>query len=493
MSIVTISINNVFCQISYLTDIRVIDKLDRELSYYVEGYQYMPSYKARKWDGRTRLLTNQLKFQTGLLPYVEDILRRCNVQYQLNDTREDVILGEEIAINKNYYIPRDYQIQTVDECLKHKCGLVKIATGGGKSFVISMLIAKTNIKTVVYVISLDLLYQTKKAIEDALGITCGIVGGGECVIRQITVATPYTISNAYDKVYDPFDDEESRAQKESLGKVSKIKIQKMVEDAQMFVFDEVQFLAASSFQWIAKNSKHARYRLGFSATPWRNDNADLALTAVTGKQLIDIDATTLINKHVLVPPKIYFFDVPELDGYKINNHGKKSYASIYDAYIVENKNRNEMIIEAAIKLREKNKKILILVKRKKHGLKLLESMPKNIATYFINGDAPIEERQAVKTLFNINKIDIIIASSIFDTGVDLPILDALILAGSGKSSIRALQRIGRIIRSAPNKTHAIVVDFIDNAPFLIKHSKERCIIYKCEKAFDVKLPEHINW
>ena len=52
----------------------------------------------------------------------------------------------------------------------------------------------------------------------------------------------------------------------------------------------------------------------------------------------------------------------------------------------------------------------------------------------------------------------LIASKIFDQGVDIPNLDALVLAGSGKSSGRALQRIGRVIRNAPGKKKAIVVE-----------------------------------
>jgi superfamily II DNA or RNA helicase len=56
----------------------------------------------------------------------------------------------------------------------------------------------------------------------------------------------------------------------------------------------------------------------------------------------------------------------------------------------------------------------------------------------------------------------LIASKIFDQGIDIPELDALILAGSGKSSARALQRIGRVIRSYPSKKWANVIEFWDN-------------------------------
>lgn len=120
-------------------------------------------------------------------------------------------------------------------------------------------------------------------------------------------------------------------------------------------------------------------------------------------------------------------------------------------------------------------------------------MPKNLRTYYLDGDASSEERQAVKELFSMDGLDVIIASSIFDQGIDLPKLDALILAGSGKSSSRALQRIGRVIRGAEGKTDAIVVDFIDRSPYLFEHSKRRYMIYKTEAAFQIKLPDGIDW
>jgi superfamily II DNA or RNA helicase len=490
---ITININNVYCQIIGLTDTNIINVIDDKLSYYVAGYNFTWAYKTARWNGKQHLLNKQLKFQTGLLSIVEDILKYHNLEYQLEDKRIEPVLGKEIKLNLNYYTPRDYQFAIVDACLKEKCGIVKAATGSGKSLSISMLIGKTNIKTVVYVVSIDLLYQTKKAIEEALNIEVGVVGDGQCIIKKITVALPMTIMHGFDKDYEPFDDDEGKIKKENLDSLSKIKIQKMVENAQMFIFDEAQYLSAITFQLIAKNSKNARYRYGFSGTPWRDDGADLGLTAATGKQLIDIDATSLINKNVLVSPKIYFFNVPEIDGYEASSHNKKPYPAIYDVFITNNEIRNKMVIESLEKLYNKGRKVLILIRRKKHGLNLLEMVPKHIRAYFLSGDANSDEREAVKELFNADGVDVIIASQIFDVGIDLPKLDALILAGGGKSSTRALQRIGRIIRSFPGKKDAVVVDLIDNCQYLFLHSRKRHKIYKTEPAFQIKLPDGINW
>ena len=85
--------------------------------------------------------------------------------------------------------------------------------------------------------------------------------------------------------------------------------------------------------------------------------------------------------------------------------------------------------------------------------------------------------------------EVLIASKIFDQGIDIPELDALILAGSGKSSARALQRIGRVIRSYPGKRWANVIEFWDNAKYLESHSTARLKIYKSEPGFQIKIEE----
>lgn len=68
-------------------------------------------------------------------------------------------------------------------------------------------------------------------------------------------------------------------------------------------------------------------------------------------------------------------------------------------------------------------------------------------------------------------------------GVDIKTISGLILAGSGKSSVKSLQRIGRIVRSSKNKNYAAVIDFYDQTKFLKKHSLLRYKTYSEEKGF----------
>ena len=79
-----------------------------------------------------------------------------------------------------------------------------------------------------------------------------------------------------------------------------------------------------------------------------------------------------------------------------------------------------------------------------------------------------------------------LASTIFDEGIDCRPLDTLILAGSGISQTRALQRVGRTLRPYDGKEEATVIDFEDNCKYMLKHSRKRRKMYETESRFDIK-------
>ena len=107
----------------------------------------------------------------------------------------------------------------------------------------------------------------------------------------------------------------------------------------------------------------------------------------------------------------------------------------------------------------------------------------------LSGKDSSDTREEAKQRLEDGEINCIVASTIFDIGVDLPSLSGLIIAGGGKSSVRACQRIGRVIRKHSGKEYSAVIDFQDQAPFLKTHSKIRHKIYASEEEFDVQWPK----
>jgi intein/homing endonuclease len=223
-----------------------------------------------------------------------------------------------------------------------------------------------------------------------------------------------------------------------------------------------------------------------SASPWRDDGADLFIDSQFGKRIVDISASFLIKNKWLVKPYITFIKIfTPPDAFS-------NYATIYKNHIVNSVQRNNCIADLALHHASKNQTVLILVRQIKHG-KILESMIKD--SIFISGVVNTKKRKEILDELRENKRKIVIASSLFDEGIDVRRLHCLIMASSGKSSTRALQRIGRVLRPFEDKTEAIIYDFMDSAKYLNAHAKARRKIYKTEDEFEmreIKIEDIVN-
>lgn len=85
------------------------------------------------------------------------------------------------------------------------------------------------------------------------------------------------------------------------------------------------------------------------------------------------------------------------------------------------------------------------------------------------------------------RIDAILCTTVFDEGIDVPELKTVILAGGGKSPVKARQRVGRGLRLHDSKSEVLIIDFMDeHGKYLHRHSKERLKVWRAE-GFDVEL------
>jgi superfamily II DNA or RNA helicase len=489
---IKISINNIWSRINGLTDIELIDALDKQMSYFVEGYQYMRAFKQgwydketgewRHWDGRRHLLNQKMVFPTGLLARTIAFLNHNKVEYELYDQRGTTTSGGRLNIIGHE--PWPHQKAAVEAALKAERGIIRIGTGGGKTLLSAMITAEYNVPTMIYVVGKDLLYQFHNEMIKTLGPeNVGIVGDGYCDVRKFTVCSVWTAVTAFGlKTNVSLDDEDWAPEVISVGPKNKRAIQSAVENANLAIFDEAHFLACETIQAIFKASKRCRYMFGMTGTDWRDDGADILLEASCGRRIFNMTASKLIELGYLVTPKIALVEVPPL-----MEPCPPNWNAVYSRYITNNEIRNNLIIEGARKLIAMGRKVLILVRYIPHGQKLVDMLD-DLPVFFVNGGIEGPVRQEIKAQFEKGDLRCLVASSVFDIGVDIPSLDALILAGGGKSTVRVLQRIGRVIRASKGKTDAIVMDFIDNARYLDKHSATRIAVCETEPGFKIKFP-----
>lgn len=480
-------------QITEESDANHILALDKHLSFYVQGAEHTAAFRGFfnregdfvKWDGMKKLLTPTLQFPTGLVDRVKDFYTDASKTFEVIDKRPAKSIGKARDILANLKKlgkePYPYQLEILDVIDKNDRGIIKVATGGGKSLIAALIAAKLGKKTIIYVIGKDLLYQFHDFFKGIFDEPIGIVGDGKCEIHDINIVSIWTVGQALGMakkniLLDSDDDEEAVSSNKYTD------ILNMVKDTKVHMIDECHMSACETIQTVFKTAK-AEHIYGLSGSPWRDDGADLLVEAVLGKYIVNISASYLIERGFLAQALIRFRVVPPY-AYPI----EKVYPSIYKKYVVENEVRNGLVLEAAKTTVEKGYQTLVLFNSLKHGKILYELFNQHMKCAILNGSNSKEEREQVKKDLLEHKIDCVLASKIFDIGVDIPSLSGLVLACGGKSTVKALQRVGRVIRKYPGKKFAIVIDFIDQAPFLDNHSRTRYRIYKSEEGFDVSWP-----
>lgn len=480
-------------QITEEPDLQHVLALDKHLSFYVQGAEHTAAFRGFfnkdgdfvKWDGFKKLLTPTLLFPTGLLERVKDFYKEANKELEIIDKRPPKsvgsprdILSKLNSLNKS---PYPYQLEILNVIDKYDRGIIKVATGGGKSLIAALIAAKLGKKTIIYVIGKDLLYQFHDFFSSIFDEKIGIIGDGKCDIQDINIASIWTVGQAIGmkkkSILLDSDDDEKEVSSNKYADIIK-----MMKESKLHMIDECHMSACETIQQVFKQTS-AEHIYGLSGSPWRDDGQDLLIESILGKYIVNIPASRLIKEGYLAQPLIRFRVVPPYH-YDL----EKSYPSVYKKYVVENDIRNGLVLDAAKAMVDKGYQTLVLFNSLKHGKILYNLFKQHMKCALLDGSNDKDEREKVKKDLMEHKIDCVLASRIFDIGVDIPSLSGLVIACGGKSTVKALQRVGRVIRKYPGKKFAVIIDFIDQAIFLQEHSKTRYRIYTSEEGFDVNWP-----
>jgi superfamily II DNA or RNA helicase len=403
---------------------------------------------------------------TGLIPYVILLLQKINEQYEIIDMRTKPESNANFNIDPNFS-PRDYQKNIIDNISSRE--IIQAATGAGKTYIMAEIIAKYDVKPVLVMApKVSLAMQIQEEFTKFLNTKVGICGGGFKDIQDITICTPQSVP------------------------------QELTSTCKLLMWDEFHNASADFIQSVSNKCINAFYRYGVSATPWRDDNKDMLLEAIANKRKphLSINASKLIDKGKLVPCTIEFITINEIFPWEGN------YNALYQKAIVHNTKRNNIIVDKAVEEYKNGEVVLILIKNIEHGKLLLNMLRKrdefisNSITnellnddsseiQFISGEDSNDHRNKILNKVKAGEVKILIGSTIADEGLDLPILSTLILAGGGRSSTRAFQRVGRVLRLYPGKTKAKVYDFKDMTPSLYNHYQVRKALYETEPRWEI--------
>lgn len=463
-----------------------IEKIDAATSFLIPGHKFSPKFKSGQWDGRKHLFdTRALTFPAGLWSKVEIQLKAAKAEYSVEHEATAPNTYQPLGAAAQKVALRPYQEAALSAALENSRGIIQMATGGGKTMLAAHLLRRLDRPAMFFVHTLDLLYQAAGVFERELGCEIGILGDGQANLRPITVATIQTVANACSGTRPARrpkagEDEEERVEKPvHFDDATRREVIDFLESVPVVIFDECHHVPADTFYKIAMRTLAAQRRYGLSATPWRDDGADLMLEAALGPCLHETRASDLIDAGYLVKPLIQMLPAPI-----VALRRRTEYHDCYAAAIVENRERNRVIAARARQWAAEGRSVLILVAQVAHGLQLAGLLPE---ARFAHGGLESELRRQYLGELEQKLRPIMIATTLADEGLDVPTLGGLILAGGGKSQTRAFQRIGRVLRPAGGKTEARVLDFLDDAPWLRNHSQARLALYRQEPRFQIQM------
>lgn len=434
---------------------QVVNLLDKELRYRPDGYQFSLLFKRKRWDGYNKCFDRKnLRFQTGLLNQVIDILTKCQIQYQVQDLRD--LPSKRIPISKKTDLPplRDYQKQAVEVFIREGRGIINIATGLGKTVLAIEIIARMRLSTLFVCPNTVIMHQVADILTKTFGKTyVGVLYGKKKQKNKgITVACVSSLPKLPKEFFDRFD---------------------------LLIIDEFHRSAAATYQDLNKlKFNNIYHRLGLTATLMRTDGSEMDMEAVLSDVIFKMDAYEGIKKGYLAEP--HFF----LMKYKHNTEQQyKQWQKIYKSCIVENETRNALIIKAAKSLQKKNLNILILVKEIEHGNYLNKRIPNSV---FIHGNT--EHREELIEMFRNEEIKTVIGTSIFSEGSDVPCIGAIIMGQGMKAESDSIQKIGRALRLYKDKKKAIIIDIYDQGNKTLENqAKQRLLTYQTHYKNNIKI------
>ena len=337
-----------------------------------------------------------------------------------------------------------HQLELLKTALLEKRGILESPTGSGKTLVIIQIISSIlmNIKipTLVLTAKKTMLYQLSQGFTQILQEKIGMVGDNHHEWERITVGMVQTIVNM----------DKKEIKEKNIGCI---------------IVDEIHHGASVTYQKVL-SSINATFRYGVSATPKKlekNRKDYLKVCAWIGPIIKEMKYDD-VKAHLAIP-EVIMYDYP------VDYLEEGSWEQAYRYGIVESKARNWLISEIA---RGEKGSVLIMVKRIEHGENLQELLPEAV---FVQGKDCQETREEAKRGLGEGKI--VIATTIFGEGVDIPALDMVINAAAGKAEVQTIQFGGRALRKAKGKIKGKIVDFWDEGNrHLSNHSYERYNLYK---------------
>lgn len=329
----------------------------------------------------------------------------------------------------------DYQMLAAQIALGQGHGIVTVATSGGKTVIMGMVLKALVTMTdcpgiLILIFSKDLLNQTARRME-AYGVPADDIG----IIHS---------------------DISPEKQRQSAGKrvvlsthLSITKYDGVIEKTRYVINDECQKSGAAMWSSLFGKLPNLVNVLGFTATPWDTEEERQKMLAIYGQELVNIPCKFLIDRGIVMRPKSYFIKLYYKDR-DIKLCQAMDWREAKKQFILEDRNRNLLPIVA---LRKFGGRMLVIYDDLDHGEHLQDLYEKQgYETRLAEGKTSTKNRASAIEWFEKDCEEgqqgkVLLASRVFDEGIDIKGgCDIFFAIGAGRDPSKTKQRMGRALR-----------------------------------------------
>lgn len=347
---------------------------------------------------------------------------------------------------------RSYQGLSISRLLAKTQGTVVLPCGGGKTKLGVAAIARVGRRALVIVHTDDLVRQWVEEVRTGLGIEPGVVGAGRRELdAQVVVASVFSLAPLLEA--DP-----------SLG-----------DRFGLVILDEAHHVPAATFQRAVRHLP-ARFRLGLSATPDREDGHGKLVDWSFGPRLLVKTVQELVADGFLMMPRLV--RVPTTFEHEVNPNDPRRIAKLHRALTMDAE-RNRVIADLAMWESQAGETVLLLSNRKDHCRrlgKMLTSM--GVDARVVVGATGKRARASALDDLRAGAASVVVATSLADEGLNIERLSRIILAFPERARGKTVQRVGRLTRKWEGKD-PVLYDVVDErVETLARRASERRRAYR---------------
>lgn len=412
---------------------------------------------------------NTLMIPIGLADRAKAFLSK-NYQTTISDDRDlepnKKHLGQK-GEKKKLRKPQEEALQALEG---RSNGLLKIATGVGKTVLGEELIAKLGCRSIFLVPSTPILNQTVRRFKLRFGDKMvGEYSGKKKQEAWITVATYQSVYSSEEGTFD---------------------------DISLVIADEVHHVAAETFFGaVVEKIPNAVFRFGLTADEERADGGTILVHSAVGDIAYEYTAAQAIDAGYLARPTYVMYSIYRTQGsykkWKIKNNKRtevgiersqaindKDEGKCYKNWVLGNDLLTAKVAEMAKAFVEDGMSVLMLIDEKEHADKLGQYLDGVEYGVCVGGG---KENENYLKAFNQRKLKLLIGTSTLGEGTDLIPVDVMFQLQGGASRSKTRQADGRALRNDPDpetgiprKPTSLIIDFaFPMCETLFRHSKSR--------------------